>query len=191
MESFILNYATTIWSPAVYLIIFLGMFVEGDIFIFITSFLLHQGFLNPLLAFTVAFIGVIVSDSFWYYFGVALKRHPSFLGRWIERATKTFDGHIVNRSFHTILISKFAYGAYHIILVRCGMLDLKYKSFIKYDFFSSLIWILIIGALGYIFSASFSLVRQYLHFAEIALLLGLIIFYFLHLFIEKMIKKKL
>lgn len=106
--------------------------------------------------------------------------------------TAPFDGHILESPFRIVFISKFIYNMHHIVLMRSGILKLPYKKFVRYDFFSSLIWIAIVGGLGYFSGVSFNLVKRNLKFAEFALLGGLAIFLLLEFAVVKLgLKKKL
>jgi len=166
------------------------MIFEGDIFLFTTGFLLSRGFLDAEPAFLVLFLGAIVGDSLWYFLGYKINHSPSRFGQWLIRATAKFDDQIISSPFRTIFVSKYIYGAHHFILARAGVLKLKYRELIKDDFFASLIWVFLVGGLGFLSGASFDLVKKYLKFAEYALILGLVIFLLLDFIIVKYSLKK-
>ena len=163
------------WEHFAYAIGFLGMIVEGEAILFTAAFLANQGAFNPIFIFGVLFAGVITGDLFWYWLGLRLQTSNSFVKRWAERIGKPFDRHLVHRQFRTIFISKFTYGFHHPILMRAGALKVNVRNYLKNDVIASLIWMLIIGGLGYFSSASFLLVRRYVKFAEISLLLVLVV----------------
>ena len=85
-----------------YVAIFLAMFIEGDIVIFTTFFLIHEGTLGAGWALTTIILGVFCSDVAWYFTGRI--KHPQFLlFRWLHvisaRTTWRFDKHLQNRTF--------------------------------------------------------------------------------------------
>ncbi len=174
-----------------YVIVFIGMMIEGDAILFTASFLTHRGFFDFFDMALVIFSGVLIGDSLWYWFGMWLYRKSPFVHRWLERATKPFDAHLMDRPLRTIFISKFAYGLHHPLLMRTGVLGISYKRFLQFDVVSSLAWVVIVGGIGFFSSVSFFFARRYLRFAEVALLLGLLVFFFLWHFISKSTKAKL
>lgn len=173
-----------------YIIIFLGMMIEGDIFLFTVGFLTHQGYFEFGIAFLVVFSGVIIGDNLWYALGEMVNEN-SVLGRFITRLTKPFDKHLKSRTIRTIFITKFAYGLHRPTLIRAGMLKLPLKKFIEGDIIAIIFWIFIVGGLGYLSSASFILMRHYLRYTELTLLFGLILFILISHFIRHISKKEL
>ncbi|MBI5306672.1 VTT domain-containing protein [Candidatus Wolfebacteria bacterium] len=189
MENFLLirQLADSNW---IYLAIFFGIMVEGDALIFISFFLASYGYFKINGLFIVLFVGALVGDILWYYFGAWINSHHSFMGRLVRRV-KMFDSHLIGRPFHMIFISKFVYGFHHLILMRAGALNFSLKRFFKYDLFSSAIWILSIGIFGYLSGASFLAMKKYLKFTEIGLLFVLIAFIIVEYFIRRKSEKEL
>lgn len=173
-----------------YIIIFLGMMIEGDILLFTTGFLTHRGYFNIDVALLAVFLGVIIGDNIWYVLGETISE-KSFLGRFITRITAPFDEHLKNRTIRTIFISKFAYGLYRPTLLRAGMLRLSFKKFIEGDISASIVWILLIGGLGYLSSVSFFLIRRYLRYTELTLFFSLILFILISHLLRHISKKEL
>ncbi|MBI4991847.1 MAG: VTT domain-containing protein [Candidatus Harrisonbacteria bacterium] len=190
MESVLLSYLNY-WEPLKYIIIFLGMMVEGDTVLFIASFLAHQGLIDPTAMLLTALWGMILGDNLWYSAGLKLRNSSSWLNQWAEKLAKPFDEHLIKKPFRTIFIAKFTYGINHAIILRAGTLRTKWSEIEKSDILATLLWMIIVGGLGYFSSASFSYVRHYLKFAEVALLLGLLIFFSLEYLITKGTKKNL
>lgn len=188
-------YVWALWKPIGYSLVFLGMTLEGDMILFTIGFLTQQGLLDVPYVFLFAVAGAVAGDVAWYWLGSKLKtpyRLFSLIRRWIDRASPPLDEHLVNRTMHTIFVSKFVYGFNHLILMRAGMLRLRLKSFIKANIIATIFWVLVVGGLGYLSGASFILIRRYLRFAEIALLIGLAIFFTLwHFVITKRLEKEL
>jgi membrane protein DedA with SNARE-associated domain len=168
-----------------YLIIFLAMIIEGDPVLFSVFFLANEGVFSVAPLLIVVFLGVLVGDLFWYWLGIKLDKQNSKLAGWAEKIAAPFDEHLISRTFHTIFISKFTYGTYHAILVRAGMLRFPIRRFIGYDAISTLVWMAVVGGLGYFSSYSFSLIKQYIKIAEVGLLVGILFFIFLSKYISK------
>lgn len=167
------------------------MVIEGDVSWFSLAFLTSQGFFNLWLMLAVVFFSIVASDTLFFFIGRGIHRLPRFVKIWSDKIAKPFDRHIHNRPIETLLISKFTYGVHKPILVRMGMIDKSYLEFIWQDIPAIIIWVIVIGGLGYFSGLSFFLVQQYLHYAELGLLFGLIIFFLVIKLITKYSIKQL
>ena len=172
-------------KPLTYLLMFIGMIIEGDFLLFSVGFLVHQGLIDMRDAFVVLLSGVLVGDLLWYWLGMLLSASPRQLHKWFHVAVRTFDNHIHKHFLHTIFISKFIAGIHHPILMRIGALHISVKRFFAYDLVSSVGWIIGVGALGYASSASFISIKNSFRFVEVGLLFGLIIFFILKYIFDK------
>jgi len=180
-----------ILKPFLYLIVFLGMVAEGEAVLFSVAFLTSQGFFNLAYIFPTVFLGAFLGDFVWYWLGSKIKTPSFFLLRWLEKLAQPFDEHLINYPSRTFFLSKFIYGIHHGIVLRAGALGVNLKKFAKIDFVSTFIWILLIIGFGYLSSYSFFLVKRYLKFAEIGLLIGLIVYFFFSRLLSFVSKKKL
>jgi len=177
MSESLLLYYLIIWQPLGYLLGVVGMLIEGDISWFTLAFLTSQGFFNLWLMLGVIIGGIFISDTLFFMIGRWLKYLPRFVFIWSDRISRPFDRHIRERPSPTLFISKFTYGVHKPIIVRMGMIGLPYWIFIKADLWPIFAWVATIGSLGYFSGLSFFLVKQYLRYAEIGLLVGLVIFF--------------
>lgn len=166
------------------------MIFEGDAVLFISAFLVHQGALSLLPVLLTTLWGMILGDNLWYSLGLKLKKSDSFLNKWAEKLTQPFDEKLKSSPLQTIFLSKFTYGIGHVIFFRAGALKIKWRKIEQSDILATLFWMSIVGSLGYFSGASFSYIKHYLRFGEIALLLGLFIFFGLEYLITKKANKK-
>jgi membrane protein DedA with SNARE-associated domain len=183
--------AYPLWT---YLVLFLGMIIEGDVLLFTAGFLVHRGVLKLLPTFFAMYAGTVFGDVIWYGIGTIdpnRNKIVHFLAMLADVASRKIDEHLKERTFRTLLISKYVYGAHHFVLARAGMLRLPLRRFLRDDALGSLIWILSLGILGYAASASFSRVAHGLRLVEIILLLSIVIFVLLHEVLSKILKNKL
>lgn len=180
-----------LWRPLGYLAVFVGMVFEGDAALFTAAFLTHQGLFDVGDMALVVFAGVFVGDLLWYQAGIWLSHTPSysFVRRWLERITARFDSHLSKRLWHTLFVSKFAYGLHHPILMRAGAIGVPPRRFLGSDILATLLWVAIVGALGYGASASGSVLHR-LRFAERTFLFGLIIFFLIEWLIRRNAKRR-
>jgi membrane protein DedA with SNARE-associated domain len=176
MESLI-NYILG-WHDGLYILIFLGMLIEGNTTMFIVGFLLNAGNFNPLALMLTAFAGAWAEQFFWFWFGRRLKDSPSRFAAWLIEKSSHFDKHFFHRPKTTLLLSKFIYGAHRAAIARAAVLGIKFKHYVGHMLPVLLFWMLIVGSLGYGVKRSFSLIDSYLQWAEFALL-GMVILIFL------------
>lgn len=180
-----------LWKPLGYFLVGAGMMVEGDAVLFSAAFLTWHGFFGPAPVFFIAFAGALAGDAAWYHLGTRLNGSSSFFARFIHQLTAPFDAHLRMRPFHTIFISKFAYGTHHLLLARAGMLKIASREFLSTAFSATVLWFCIVGGIGYLFGASALVLRRYFRFAEFALLGGLALFFLLWRFVSARSKKNL
>lgn len=176
-----------------YFLIFLGMIIEGDILLFTAGFLTQQKNFDLGDIFLVVLSGALIGDILWYYLGFRFNHSQkfSFMRVWMDKVSKLFDAQLQRGPFKTIFVAKFLYGLHHISLIVCGNLKFPIKKLLKIDTLTTIVWIILVGGLGYIAGFSFFLVKRYLHFIEIGLLLSIICFFLLLNFISRYLKKKL
>ena len=172
--------------------IFVGMLFEGEIVMFSASFLVAQGVLDLLPVVLSAIPGVAIGDFSWYQMGRKYATdESSFMGKLLHKVLGRFDGHIRQRPFRVVFISKFVYGFHHSLLARAGATGFPAKTLFKYDAISSLIWMAIVIALGYFSSASFTIIKSKLKFVEFALLALIITFFVFEKFLTDFMRRRL
>lgn len=176
----------TISKPLGYLLVFLGMTVEGDAVLFTAAFLTHQKIFDLGDMLLVVLSGTLIGDILWYYLGLKLNNSLrfAFLRAWMDKISKPFDFQLHKRPFKTIFASKFLYGLHHAILMRTGNLKLPINKFLRIDAAAIVFWVMLVGSLGYVSSVSFSFFKHFLKFAEIMLAIGFLAFLLLIHFIR-------
>jgi membrane protein DedA with SNARE-associated domain len=189
METLLFQYLF-LWKPLGYFLVFLGLALEGDTALFIASFLAYHGFLDVGNFLLIAFSGAIIGDIFWYWLGRHINSSSSFINK-ITNRIKFADDHLINRLPRTVFVSKFTYGIHHLVMLRAGALGVNLKELTKYNLFPTFLWVLAIGGLGYLSGASFVLIKKYVKFVEVGLLIALIIFFIIEKFIKKRSEKNL
>ena len=192
MDATVLHYLA-FGRPIGYLLIFIGILIEGEAVLFTAMFLTHQGFFNLEYMLFWVLLGVIIGDMLWYRLGAYFNILPLFIRKWVNGIAVSFDldNHLRQRTARTIFISKFTYGFNRPILIRAGSLRVPLRKFFKGDLTAALLWIPIIGGLGYASSEFFLFIKHYWRFAEITILLIIVAFLFLVRYFSKMSKKKL
>ena len=188
MESFILN-NLNLYRPEIYLLLFIGLLLEGEAVLFAAFYLVHQSKLDIGDTVSVAIFGVLIGDTLWYFFGTLISKLP-IIKKIIEKLPKDFDAFIRKRPNTSIIGSKFIYGFHRPTLIRLRDLKITYRNFLKADIPGALLWVLIVSVLSYFFSNSTPLLKEYLKYWEIGLAVSLIIFFLMTKLISKIIIKK-
>lgn len=148
-----------------YLVLFLGMIVEGEVLLMTAGILANLNALNLESVFVAAFLGVLANDIIWYHIGAYLKNnhgHRSLLQR-AERKVKKLLPSAEKNPAYAIFISKFIAGLNHPTLIVLGFLKTNFKYFMKLQFFASLAWTLIFISLGFAFGHTAISVSRQVH----------------------------
>jgi membrane-associated protein len=184
-------YYLAIWKPLGYILASLGMIFEGDGVLFTAAFLTAEGFFDVGDMLIIVLFSVVFGDTLWYWFGRKyIASFPRVAG-WVDRFAKSFDRHLAERPTRTLLFTKFVYGAHHAVLIRAGMSKMDFRKFIKSDLISIFVWVAVIGGLGYFSSISLAYEKKYLRYAEISLLIALVLFFVAEHYIKKFSQKEL
>jgi membrane protein DedA with SNARE-associated domain len=179
------------WKPLALAAVFFALFFEGEIVIFTAMFLAHRGIFNLYEITAVLAVGVLLNDLCWHKLGGSAYGRSERAERWVQKFAGPLDNFLRQHQFKTFLITKFTYGLMRPTLVRSGMLGMTTKDFIKHDYPAAVVWITIVGGLGYFASASLPLLKHYFKLAEIILLVVLISFFIAwHLIIKLYLNKQ-
>ncbi|MCX6736006.1 MAG: VTT domain-containing protein [Candidatus Parcubacteria bacterium] len=179
------------WKPLGYTLTFFALMIEGDATLFAAAFLTSEGFFDIGDMLVIAIPAVIIGDIVWYFLGRnGISKFPK-LKAWADNFAKPVDRHLTDRTFQTLLITKFTYGAHHAILLRAGMSRIHFRKFIKNDILAVSVWFPVIWSLGYFSSISLVFIRRSLRFAEVSLLIGLVLFFGIRYLARKRMQKDL
>jgi len=190
MESIFLHYITLLggWS---YVLIFIGMFIEGDAILFASFYLADLRYLNPWTLFVVSVLGVIFGDMIWYQIGKHLEQKSAFFRKIAAKITKTLDKRLAKKPISTLCITKFTYGFHHAVLLRAGATKINFKKYFLIMSGAGLIWTTVIGGLALFSSLSIDLLKKYFKYGEIGLLIAIIVFFVIMHFISKIGNKEI
>lgn len=174
-----------------YLILFIGILVEGDISLFASGYLASLGIFQKELVLFLAILAAAIADLFCYFFGRNIDLFPEKINKGVAKLAGRFDQALKEKTFLTIFFGKFFYGFHFLLLVRAGTLQIPFRKFIRVDGFSAILWILIIFSFGFFSGASFFVIKDYIKFSEIGILIGIIIFFSIRKLFSHYLKNKL
>ncbi len=140
----------------------------------VVGFLISAGRHNPAALIVVALAGSGVEQFFWFWFGKKLKNSSNQMAQWIIKKSNHFDEHFLRRPKVTLLLTKFVYGVHRAAVARAGVIGIPGKTYAKHILPIMVFWLLVMGSLGFALRKSFTLLNNYIHYAELVVL-GLVI----------------
>ena len=191
VEHFLINFSET-HRILIYLIIFFGMFVEGEIILILAGILIRgRHGIHFLDAFIVAFVAVMIHDILYWLIGNWLSKTQSkkFLFFNLDKVKVFFDKFKKVSHVH-IFISKFGYSINRFTLVASGYLEMPLKKFIKYSIPADFIWALVLISLGFWFADSTAILRKDLKIFAISVTILLVAVIIIENLVQKAIKEK-
>ena len=145
--------------------LFIGFFLPGDSLLFTAGFLASQGFLHIIPLSILTFIAAILGDNVGYAFGkkVGVKiftRDNSLLFHkdYLAKAQHFYEKHGVK----TIVLARFIPVVRTFAPIVAGVGNMKYSTFLFYNFIGGLIWGLGMPLLGYFLGSAIPGIDHYL-----------------------------
>lgn len=166
----ILLHTLIAWRPAAYAIVFFGMIVEGEAVLLLASFLSRQQILDIGTVIAVGIAGMLTGDALLFWLGRKFFVFPALVRRAAARISESVDQHLAARPFSVIFFSKFVIGINKLLIIRAGTSGVSTMTFFKSDAAATILWALLIAALGYGSGAPLIMVRRSVFFAQILLL---------------------
>jgi len=137
-----------------YALIFLGLIFEGEFTLISAGILIHLGALSLPLTIFLVLAGSFVKTFYCYYLGVLVHKkwsHTKFL-KYIEKRVYYFLPHFKRKPFWSIFVSKFIMWLNFSVIVFSGYSKIKFKTYLKAEALSTVIWAPLLIILGYFFS---------------------------------------
>ncbi len=151
--------------------LFLGSLLEGESVLIAAGFLARRGYLNLNLVMMIALAGTYTADVTIYFLGrnkgegiiskfpVAKKYYP--------KVKTLFDKY----GIWAIFITRYLYGFRLAAAATLGLMKMRRRKYLPFNFLSCMIWAILIGSLGYMFGASLeALIGQIKHYEKVVVL---------------------
>ncbi len=155
MEALLLKYG--------YLVLFLGVFLEGEAFLLAGSFLANRGYFSLPFVVLVALAANTLGAQF-YYFAARVRGRRWFENRFANseryRRILRWMGSYGN---WILLLSRFAFGFRIIIPAACGALGMTQSRFFLLNVLAGVLWTIPTAYLGFHFGTSIALALQQAH----------------------------
>jgi len=190
MESLLTNFSET-HRILSYLIIFFGMFVEGEVILLLAGVLSHRGYLDVFDVMMIASIGAILHDVLYWSIGIKFSRASKgkFLFINLEKTKEFLEKVNFNNGLY-IFISKFSWNLNRLALITSGYLKTPIKSLLRYSVPAGIIWSITFTSLGYVFAFETSLLRKDIATAGIFLAIFIVAVIILEVFLKKLLIKR-
>jgi membrane protein DedA with SNARE-associated domain len=169
-----LRHFVELHADIAYLLIVLGVIIEGEIVVVIAGIFANLGSLNIFIAFIMTMIGGGAKSVLGYVIGYYLNKNHSGAPvlQYSERRVNYFLPKFCERPFWSIFLSRFLIlGLHWFTLLFAGYKKIKVRTFAEAELASLLVWSTSILALGYFFSyTALSISRDVRKFLIIILL---------------------
>ncbi|MEK7555386.1 MAG: hypothetical protein AAB516_01030 [Patescibacteria group bacterium] len=166
MQSFLMDFSETHRILA-YLIIFIGILIEGEIVLVLAGVLSRNGYLDFFDIIFFSFIAAVIHDLI--YWGIGRKIAARFggnaapKGKFLFFKLEKIIGFLESLKRGNglyIFISKFVWNLNRVVLVASGYMKTPFKKLLSYSVPASLIWSITFVSLGYIFAHKTNILHQ-------------------------------
>src|SRR5215467_1774322 len=146
-----------------YLLLFVGVFLEGEAFLIAGVFLANQGYFNFGAVVMVALAANTLGAQF-YYLAARMRGRPWFENRFSgsERYRRILKW-MGNYGNWVLLLSRFAFGFRIIIPAACGALGMSQVRFSTLNLAAGVLWVVPTAFLGYYFGTGFAAILSKAH----------------------------
>jgi membrane protein DedA with SNARE-associated domain len=181
-----LRHFVELHASIAYVLIVVGVIIEGEIVVILAGIFSNLGGLNIFLAFIATLFGGGLKSVIGYGLGYYLQKehsHRKFISA-AERRVNYFLPRFQERPFWSIFVSRFlVLGLHWFSLIVVGYKKIKLKTFAEAELASLLIWSVAVLALGFFFSyTALSISRDIRNF-----LLIIFLFFLAFFVVERMI----
>ena len=150
----VLNHLVQDNQVLAYLVIFVGLIFEGEVVVITAGVLSYLGVLDFWTALFFILAGGITETFSVYYLGefIYRKYNQHSLLKYLERRVLYFLPRFKQKPFWSIFISKFIMSVNFWVIVFSGYNKINYKTFLKAELISTIIWAPSLFCLGFFFS---------------------------------------
>jgi membrane protein DedA with SNARE-associated domain len=149
-----------------YLLLFLGVIIEGPILMVICGFFLRLDALEFIPLFIALFTGDLLADAIWYYIGAhygerVIVKHGKIFGVTPERFEKVKELFFRYHD-HILLISKVTvgFGMAIPVLIVAATTKVSFKRFMFLNAIGEFILVAVLLAVGYLFGELYNSIAE-------------------------------
>ncbi len=161
-----------------YALIFFGLIFEGEFILISAGILIYLGALNLPLTIFFVLAGSFVKTFYCYYLGKFIYEkwnHIKFF-KYIEKRVYYFLPNFQQKPFWSIFVSKFIMWLNFSVIIFSGYSRINFKTYLKAEVLSTIIWAPLLLILGYFFSYTALRISQEIREFSLVILILFIIF---------------
>ncbi|WP_457626349.1 DedA family protein [Persephonella sp.] len=181
LEQFLQNYG--------YIAVFVGTFLEGELFLLIVGFFIKLKLLNPYVSLVAAMAGAFLHEIIYFFVGKWKGRQVLLRNRHTRKEYRRAKKLLQKYGILSIFIIRFLYGMRMIPMMLMGATGFAAGKFIFFNLISLFFWAIIYLSVGYFFGKAaehfFGEAKEY-YFIAVAVI---VIFLFLVLVYPKILDK--
>ncbi len=189
-----MNGITELIATYGYIVLFLGVVVEGEIFPLAAGWLSSLGSLDVFISIIVTFAGVVIGDIIWFRIGYRWGRPLlNRFGRliWLKQSRiQALQQHFEENGKKTLFITKFIYSFGHSSIVIAGMARMNFKEFLKVDIPAGLLWSILFVMLGRFLGHSFLLLSDIIKNVTLAIIIVVLVLIIVQLVTRRKLTQK-
>jgi membrane protein DedA with SNARE-associated domain len=159
-----------------YVVLFIGVFFEGEAFLLAGSFLASRGYFGLLAVVLVALAANTLGAQF-YYLAARVRGRRWFENRFARspRYQRLLHG-VRNYGSWVLLLSRFALGFRIVIPAACGAFGMSQSRFFVLNIAAGILWAVPTAFLGYYFGPGIAtLFRQASRYVMAAIIVGFVV----------------
>lgn len=160
----ILNTITPFLYQHRYIFAFLGALFEGANIMLLSGFLYRLGIFKFLNIIAVLSLGYFINGYGWYAIGRL--GGEKFLEKWGPRFFLTkeriqkLEEYFKKHTTKALILTRITYGISSYVFIMAGIFRTKAKTFFWCSLVSTLIWVLMLFGVGYVFGTSYELLSK-------------------------------
>lgn len=166
----------------VYILTFIGTFVEGEMTLMTSSYNAALGNLNIWVVFIIGLLGVLCADNWWFFVGkkygtkfidshAHLKKRAALVQRLLER-----------NQLLVVILYRYAWGFRTVTPIILGTTHITRKRFFAYTLITIPIWAIIFTSIGYKLGSHLTVAIAYVHSIQIAIFFIVVIWLSVYLY---------
>lgn len=174
-----------------YLAVFIGTFVEGEIFLLVAGFFVKHDFLQPIPTLIFSILGSLSHELIYFFLG-RWKGRAFLLGnRYTKKRYRRAKRLIEKYGVFSLFIIRFLYGMRIVPMMLFGATGFSFYKFLFFNIISLIIWSVIFLCVGYGLGHTaeilFGKIKDvYFIFWITVILVGLVVYIIYHLMSKKM-----
>ena len=180
-----------------YLVIFLGAAFGGEVAMIALSFLAAQKIFPFWPFFILSFVGVISSDTLWFFMGRTKIAEKIFSHRYANDTVFLITEAIrkISRGNHllALIFTKFLIGTRVVLIFYISRTKMVFENFFYYDLVAILVWLAVLIPIGFLSGLGFTYISGILEsiYAGIGfVLLVLIIVVIMQIWLKRVFTKE-